>query len=161
MPNGTKRTPIEVMRALDTLGATVAPMAGKAGSPNLLVGYDGDTHAFFLNPRGKLTGPQKRWAKAWEGAEPAIVSDVEGLLATLKVPAKERAAILEEGDTKLRQRFAMAARKSAKKSPRKAAKKAPGAKRGRGRRPGRPAGRGRRASAAGINSTEPSTSAQA
>lgn len=81
-----------IVNALRALGASVETLQGKAGTPDLAVGYRGVTTLAEVKPvtgikaRGELRATQVGWHAAWRGRPPAVLrtlDDVRLLLAEL------------------------------------------------------------------------------
>ena len=79
---------LEIVRALETVGATVQRL-NESGCPDLLVGYGGADYLLEvklpLGARGGskdriLTDRQQEWWREWRGAEPNIVRTEEEAL---------------------------------------------------------------------------------
>jgi len=87
----TDRNQTEIVDALRKFGATVQSLAavGK-GTPDLLVGFEGETYLMEVKdgkkpPSGrKLTPDQEVWHGNWTGGSLEVVNDVETALNIIK-----------------------------------------------------------------------------
>ena len=77
----------EIVRAFESMGATVEAPAGTRGFPDLLVGIYGITELVEIKPlvgetrRRELRDSQVLWHQRWRGRKPVIVRTVEDALA--------------------------------------------------------------------------------
>lgn len=81
-----------IINALRALGASVEPLQGKTGTPDLAVGYRGVTTLAEVKPvtgvraQTELRDTQVAWHNAWRGRRPTVLrtlDDVRALLVEL------------------------------------------------------------------------------
>ena len=77
----------EIVEALRKIGAVVwfiEAAYGRAGLPDLLVGYKGRTYLLEVKMRkGRVSDEQRKFFETWPGGTAAIVHDVDEALGVL------------------------------------------------------------------------------
>lgn len=74
----------DALRAVGAVVWFIEGAHGKAGVPDLLVGFRG--HTFLLEvkmPKGQVSEAQKKFFEQWNGATAVVVRDVDEALAVL------------------------------------------------------------------------------
>lgn len=71
-----------IIRALEAIGCDVEQIKGKAGLPDLLVGFRGQNFTLEVkNPdgRNRLSTEQKEWQECWRGQTAVVRTPEEAL----------------------------------------------------------------------------------